>query len=63
MVLAEPFRNALVGHFAFNHPPMEVIQKFVVSFGLKGDCPVSLLDLNHVLLCLILEEDYTRLFV
>ena len=27
--LSEPFRNALVGRFAFSGPPMELIRKFL----------------------------------
>ena len=42
---------------------MEVIRKFVVLLGLKGDCPVGLLDDKHVLLRPSLEEDFTRLWV
>lgn len=35
---------------------------FFVSLGLKGDCPVGLLERNHVLIHPSVEEDYTRLF-
>ena len=42
---------------------MEVIWRFIISLGLKGDCPVGLLDSSHVLLHPVLEEDYTRFFV
>ena len=59
--LAEPFRNALVGRFAYGCPSMEQIRKFIIALGLKGDCPVGLLDAKHVLLRPTLEEDYTRL--
>ena len=59
MILAKPFHNALVGHFAYGCPPMEVIRKFVISLGLKGECLVGLLDSNQVLFCPILEDDYT----
>lgn len=47
---AEPYRNALLGRFAFNRPPMEIVQKFFISLGLKGDCFVGLLEANHVLI-------------
>nr|XP_027101055.1 uncharacterized protein LOC113720377 [Coffea arabica] len=42
---------------------MEIIRGFFVSLGLKGDCEVGLLDLNHVLIRPSLEEDFTQLFV
>ena len=42
--LSEPFQNSLVGRFSFNRPPMEVIRKFFLSLGLRGDCKVGLLD-------------------
>ena len=63
LTLSEPFKNFLVGRFAYSRPPMELIRKFVVSLGLKGDYPVGLLDNNHVLFCPCLEKDYMRLFV
>lgn len=62
-LLSMPFKNALVGRFPFRRPPMEVIRGFFVSLGLKGDCEVGLLDMNHVLIRPLTEEDYTRLFV
>nr|XP_027099129.1 uncharacterized protein LOC113718420 [Coffea arabica] len=62
-LLAEPFKNALVGRFALRRPSMEVIRKFFVTLGLKGECSVGLLDANHVLIQPSTEEDYTRLFV
>ena len=62
-LLSSPFQNALVGRFPFRRPPMEVIRGFFVSLGLRGDCEVGLLDLNHVLIRPSLEEDFTSLFV
>ncbi|XP_071939796.1 uncharacterized protein [Coffea arabica] len=62
-LLSTPFKNALVGRFPFRRPPMEVIRGFFVSLGLKGDCDVGLLDMNHVLIRPSTEEDFTRLFV
>ncbi|XP_071928035.1 uncharacterized protein [Coffea arabica] len=63
LCLAEPFRHALVGRFGFSRPSMDLIRKFFISLGLKGDCSVGLLDQNHVLIRPSLQEDYTRLFV
>ena len=63
LILTEPYKNVLVGRFAFRRPPMEVIRKFFVSLGLKSSCFVGLLDSNHVLMRPTLEEDDTRLFV
>ncbi|XP_071917069.1 uncharacterized protein [Coffea arabica] len=62
-LLSTPFQNALVGRFPFRRPPMEVIRHFFVSLGLKGECDVGLLDMNHVLIRPSSEEDFTRLFV
>lgn len=59
LLLAEPFPNVLVGRFAYGRPSMKQIRRFIVSLGLKGDCPVGLLDSKHVLLRLMVEEDYT----
>ena len=61
--LAAPYRNALVGRFAAARPSMEVVRKFFVSLGLKGECDVGLLDQRHILIRPALEEDYTRLFL
>lgn len=62
LALAEPFRNALVGRFAFSRPPMEILRKFFISLGLKASCPIGLLDSNHILIRPSNEEDFTRLF-
>jgi len=61
-LLSEPYKNALVGKFSMGRPSMEVLRQFIVSLGLKGDCPVGLLDDKHVLLRPMLEEDFTRLW-
>lgn len=60
--IASPFSNALVGRFATGQPPMETIRKFIVSLGLKGDCPVGLLDTKHILLRPMATEDFARLW-
>lgn len=59
--MVEPFKQALVGKFSFGQAFMDVIRKFFVSLGLKGNCQVSLLDHHHVLIKLSLEEDYLRI--
>ena len=41
---------------------MEVNRNFV-SLSLKGSCSVGLLDSNHMIIQLVLEYDYTRIFV
>ncbi|KAK9179061.1 hypothetical protein WN943_028257 [Citrus x changshan-huyou] len=61
--MAEPFKLSLVGKFSFGRPPMELIRKFFVSLGLKGNCQISLLDSRHVLIKLVLEEDYSRIWL
>lgn len=60
--ISQPFSNSLVGRFAAGRPPMESICKFIISLGLKGECPVGLLDQKHVLLRPTLNEDFTRLW-
>lgn len=49
------------GKFSFDHPLMDVIRKFSVSFGLKGNFQVSLLNNRHVLIKLEMKEDYSRI--
>lgn len=61
-LMSEPYKNALVGKFPMGRPPMEVLRKFLLSLGLRGDCPIGLLDSKHVLLRPSLEEDFTRLW-
>ncbi|XP_027062808.1 uncharacterized protein [Coffea arabica] len=62
MQIAAPYSNALVGRFAVGRPSMELIRKFIVSLGLRGECPIGLLDSKHILLRPSEEEDYTRLW-
>lgn len=61
--MTEPFQLALVGKFSFGRLSIDIIRKFFVSLGLKGSCQVSLLDNQHVLIKLSLEEDYSRIWV
>ncbi|XP_071906033.1 uncharacterized protein [Coffea arabica] len=60
--IAAPYSNALVGRFAVGRPSMELIRKFLVSLGLRGECPIGLLDSKHILLRPAEAEDYTRLW-
>ncbi|KAH9662191.1 reverse transcriptase domain-containing protein [Citrus sinensis] len=62
-VMAEPFKLALVGKFSFGRPSMDIIRKFFISLGLKGNSQISLLDNRHILIKLSLEEDYSRIWV
>ncbi|XP_027156871.1 uncharacterized protein LOC113758040 [Coffea eugenioides] len=62
MQIAAPYSNALVGRFAIGRPSIELIRKFIVSLGLRGECPIGLLDSKHILLRPSEEEDYTRLW-
>ena len=57
LVISAPYSNALMGRFAAGCPSMEVIRKFTVPLGLKGDCPVGLLDSRHILLHPLFTED------
>ncbi|KAL9448767.1 hypothetical protein AB3S75_016131 [Citrus x aurantiifolia] len=61
--MAAPFKLALVGKFSFGRPPIDVIRKFFVALGLKGNVDISLLDPRHILIQLHLEEDYTRIWL
>lgn len=60
--MAIPFKLALVGKFSNGRPSMEVIRKFFLSLGLRGEAHVSLMDDRHVLIKLQFEEDYTRIW-
>lgn len=60
--IASPYANALVGRFVAERPSVETIRKFVVFLGLKGECPVGLLDSKHMLLRPMMAEDFTRLW-
>lgn len=62
LAMTKPYQNSLVGRFTMGCPSMEIINKFVVSLGLKGDCPIGLLYHRHVLLSPMLEEDFMRLW-
>ena len=42
---------------------MEAICKFISTLGLKGECPLGLIDAKHVMIWSQLEEDYSRLFL
>ena len=44
------YRGELALRFAFNKALMEVVRKFFVSLGLKGECFVGLLDSSHALI-------------
>lgn len=61
--MARPFKLALVGKFSFGRPSMDIIRKFFISLGLKGNSQISLLDNRHILIKLLLEEDYSRIWV
>ena len=38
---------------------METLRKFVASLGLKGDCPIGLLDSRHILLRPTIEKAFS----
>ncbi|KAH9684252.1 protein WVD2-like 3 [Citrus sinensis] len=62
-IMAAPFKLSLVGKLSFGRPPIDVIRKFFVALGLKGNVEISLLDPCHILIQLHLEEDYTRIWL
>ena len=61
-LITEPFKNLLVRKFVMGRPSMDMIRKFVTALGLKEDCPIGLLDDKHILLRLMVKEDFTRLW-
>ena len=61
--MAIPFKLTLVGKFSYNRPSMELIRKFFNTLRLKRTFKVSLLDNQHVLIQLDVEEDYSRLWI
>lgn len=61
--MVEPFKLALLRKFSFGRPPVDVICKFFVSFWLKVNSQVLLLDNGHIIIKLEMEEDYSRIWI
>lgn len=61
--MAQPFRLSLISKFSFGRPSMDIIRKFFISLGLKGNSQISLLDNRHILIKLSTEEDYSRIWL
>ena len=61
--MAEPFKLALVGKFSFDCPPIDVIQKFFIFSGLKGNSQISLFDNRHICIMLKINENYSCIWV
>ena len=59
--LASPFKSALVRKFSHGRPSMEFIRKSFLTFRLKADYKIGLLDQKHIFIHLHCEEDYQRL--
>lgn len=62
-VMAEPFKLALGGKFSFGRLCMDNIRKIFISLGLKGNYQIYLLDNRHILIKLLMEEDYSLIWV
>ena len=62
-VMVIHFKLSLVGKFSYNRPSIELIHKFFNTLRLKGTYKVSLLNNQHMLIQLDVEENYSRLWV
>ncbi|MDD0148503.1 DUF4283 domain-containing protein, partial [Shigella flexneri] len=61
--LNAPFRLSLVGKFTLGRPALTEIRKIIISFGLKAEISIGLLDQKHVLLRCSHEEDFQRIWL
>ncbi|KAL0925760.1 hypothetical protein M5K25_004130 [Dendrobium thyrsiflorum] len=60
--LVLPFEFALIGKFAGHRLPLDLIRKFFFNLKLFGDFSVSLLNPKNVLIKLVNDLDYCRVF-
>ena len=59
---AAPFQFALVGKFSRGRPSMEDLRKFFRTLDLKDSVALGLLDRRHVLIRLLNEADFYRIW-
>lgn len=62
LTLAAPLEFALVGKFPTRRPSLNVIRKFFFYLKLIGEFSVTLLNPSHVLIKLVNDLDYNRVF-
>ncbi|KAL0906918.1 hypothetical protein M5K25_025450 [Dendrobium thyrsiflorum] len=60
--LTVPFEFALVGKFPNRRPSIDAIRKFFFNLKLNGECSVTVLNPRHVLIKLVDDLDYCRVF-
>ncbi|KAL0918420.1 hypothetical protein M5K25_010427 [Dendrobium thyrsiflorum] len=60
--LAAPFDFALVGKFPGNRPSIDAIRKFFFNLKLNGEVSVTVLNPRNVLIKLVNDFDYCRIF-
>lgn len=60
--LAAPFKFALVGKFSRGRPSMDEARKFFRSLDLRDEASIGLLDQRHLIIRLVNEADYHRLW-
>ncbi|KAH0456039.1 hypothetical protein IEQ34_013946 [Dendrobium chrysotoxum] len=62
LALVAPLHFALVGFFPSRCPSLDAIRKFFFSLKFNGDFSVTLLDHSHVLIKLVNDLNYSRVF-
>ncbi|KAL0916949.1 hypothetical protein M5K25_014504 [Dendrobium thyrsiflorum] len=60
--LAAPLKFALVGFFPSRQPNLDSLRRFFFNLKLNGDFSVTQLDPSHVLIKLVKDLDYSRVF-
>ncbi|KAI0516225.1 hypothetical protein KFK09_008897 [Dendrobium nobile] len=60
--LVAPLEFALVGRFPKKHPSIDTIRKFFFNLKLIGDCSVTILNPRNILIKLVNDFDYCRIF-
>ncbi|KAL0924298.1 hypothetical protein M5K25_005112 [Dendrobium thyrsiflorum] len=60
--LAAPFEFALVGKFSGRRPPLDLIHKFFFNLKLGGAFSIIVLNPKNVLIKLVNDLDYCRVF-
>ncbi|KAH0465445.1 hypothetical protein IEQ34_005548 [Dendrobium chrysotoxum] len=63
LALAAPLHFALVGFFPSRRPSLDSIRRFFFNLKLISDCSVTLMDSSHILIKLVNDIDYSRVFL
>jgi len=61
--LAAPFEFSLVGHFLGRRPSIDAIRNFCFNLKLLGEFLVTVLNHRNVLIKLVNDFDYCRIFL